>query len=69
MPAIRKKEHLRTKQIERTVEKINKKNSVKNKARTFAAEVCRIRNTGVDSGRSSTFTAGVGAGSGVDFFD
>jgi len=32
-------------------------------------EVCRIRGTGVDSGKSWRFSAGVGAGPGVDIFD
>jgi len=33
------------------------------------SEVCRIRSTGVNSGRSWRFSTGSGAGSGVDIFD
>jgi len=32
-------------------------------------EVCRIRSTGVDSGRSGRFSTGAGVGPGVDIFD
>jgi len=32
-------------------------------------EVCRSRSTGVDSGRSLRFSAGAGAGPGMDIFD
>jgi len=35
----------------------------------FAPEVCRIRSTGVESGRSSTFPTGAGAGPAEDIFD
>jgi len=34
-----------------------------------APEVCRIRSTGVDSGRSQRFSTGAGAGPEVDIFD
>jgi len=41
----------------------------KNSKILYASEMCRIRSTGVDSGRSSTFPAGAGAGPGVDIFE